>query len=163
MHPWREDVEILMQKMGAHPPRASCRGLDNCRNASLILKKSTCRLQKLAEAWGGGHPFISAIACNRPRIASIAESFSQIRGHFPSTGFVAFLTFLPICQELDLFGFGGYATADGHSEWSGHDLGAEHDIEDAIAAGKQPPWSNPHDPDALDWLLAHAAKVQNRR
>ncbi|CAK0869765.1 unnamed protein product [Prorocentrum cordatum] len=161
-----------MQKMGAHPPRASCRELDNCRNASLMSKKGDLSLQKLAEAWGRGHPFISvclccfsssAIACGRPRIASIAESFSRIRGHVPSTGFVAFLTFLPVCQELDLFGFGGYATADGHGEWSGHDLGAEHDIEDAIAAGKQPPWSNPHDPDALDWLLAHAAKVQNRR
>lgn len=166
-HPTDEAVELLLRKGGSSPPRASCRELDNCRSAAIVLRSMNghCDPRRLAESWGRSHPFI---ACVRRNIAGISWGFSKIRGYTPSTGFVAFVTFLPLCQELDLFGFEGTGTADGHGEWGGHDLGVEHGIQDAIVAGKRPPWTNSHahgvdDPHALDWILAHAAKVQKRR
>jgi len=162
-------LEGLLQGSGDVPPTASCGELDNCRNAAIVQKGGDSRpsLQEMVERWGssGNHSLVGQV---RFDIAGISWGFSELAGHVPSTGLMAFVAFLPLCRELDLFGFGGTATADGHHEQLEiHHLAAEHGIQDAMIAGKRPPWtaSDRHGvgPDALDWLLAHAGKARKLR
>jgi len=59
--------------------------------------------------------------------------------HHPTSGWRAFVVFAAVCEQLDVYGFGGKtsstATADGHHEWSKHPIGQEHSKESAIANG----------------------------
>lgn len=60
----------------------------------------------------------------------------------PSGGLKAFLTFVHLCDRLDLFGFGGPPKAlDGHRE-IGHNLKAEHRLLDVLTRAKQTNESN---------------------
>jgi len=152
-----ETVDVL-QKGNSTPLRISCRELDGCKSAAIVQRGDwRCDPQEMAGIWGRSH---SMIACIRGNISSVGWSFEPLQGFQPSTGFQAFLFFLPLCQELDLFGFGGLATADGHKEWTGHNIHEEHRIQDLIAAREWSalPWSRNSTPWA--WMQAHAAKVQ---
>lgn len=46
----------------------------------------------------------------------------------PSAGFWAFVTFLPTCRKMTLYGFSGTGTADGHVMFSKHSFDAEHGL-----------------------------------
>jgi hypothetical protein len=152
-----ETVDVL-QSDSATPKRISCRELDGCRSAAVVQRGDwRCDPQEMAGHWGQDH---SMIACVRGNISSIGWSFESLQGFQPSTGFQAFLAFLPLCQELDLFGFEGLATADGHKEWTGHNLEEEHRIQDLVAAREwsKLPWSR--DSASWAWIQAHAARVR---
>jgi len=145
-----EAVEML-QREGMKPRRTSCRDMDNCKAAAILQRGDNhCSPQKMAsQYWGWDH---SMIGCVRPNVSLTAYGFKHLEGFQPSTGFQAFLALLPLCQELDLFGFGGNATADDHFEWSGHNrLHKEHRIQDAVAARE---WSR------LEWS-EHADRLRD--
>merc|ERR1719414_2530699 len=61
-----------------------------------------------------------------------ALAWGLLAGKEVTTGFMAFLTFAPLCAELDVYGFAGSNTADGHVEWSEHPLDTEHYLEHQI-------------------------------
>jgi len=154
----KEVVDVFQKSKGGKPLRISCQEMENCRSAAIVQRGDwRCDQKEMAEIWGRNH---SMIACVRGNISSVGWSFSTLQKFQPSTGLQAFLAFLPLCQELDLFGFGGTATADGHHEWEGHSLVEEHRIQDKIAAGEwqKLPWSR--DPSALPWIKERAAKVR---
>ncbi|CAK0812451.1 unnamed protein product [Prorocentrum cordatum] len=112
-----EDVEMLQRK-GMTPRRTSCREMDNCKRAAILQRGDNhCSPQEMAsQYWGWDH---SMVGCVHPNVSLVAYGFrylEDLEGGQPSTGFQAFLAFLPLCQELDLFGFGGSAAVDGHFE-----------------------------------------------
>mmetsp|Transcript_75753 Transcript_75753/g.214136 ORF Transcript_75753/g.214136 Transcript_75753/m.214136 type:complete len:282 (-) Transcript_75753:104-949(-) len=53
----------------------------------------------------------------------------------PTAGLFALLTFAPVCDRLDIYGFGGLDTADHHvmNVYHAHDINAEHALIDRIA------------------------------
>lgn len=58
----------------------------------------------------------------------------------PSSGFESFMTFVPMCDKLTVYGFGGTtATADGHSVGEQHSFGLENAVIDQIAWHLFPP------------------------
>lgn len=63
-------------------------------------------------------------------------AFDLLEGDRPTNGFHAFLTFLLACEELDVYGFSGGETADGHKMSAQHKLGREHEIMAWLAFGK---------------------------
>jgi len=52
---------------------------------------------------------------------------------FPSAGFKTFWYFVPLCDQVQIFGFGGHASLDGHSGC--HNYGAEHRFVEAVVDG----------------------------
>jgi len=147
------------------PQEVRCGDLDNCRNAAIIrrgdLEKDhhylPCDKLGMAKAWGLNHTFVG---CQHRNISLLVNSISGLRGKFPSAGLHAFFTFVPVCRELNLYGFGGSETGDGHREWTGHPLYAEHIAQDQVAAGDW--WKlawNGGEP-AARWIQTHAGKVE---
>merc|ERR550532_3385401 len=53
------------------------------------------------------------------------------RGGDPSSGFLAFLTFAPICKELHVYGFSGHGSLDHHKTTA---PGREHGFIGAVAS-----------------------------
>merc|ERR1712037_639012 len=66
-------------------------------------------------------------------------SFKAMRPGLPTTGFFALLTFAPMCESIDVYGFGrGERTADRHrmNLFNVHHLDAEHRLLDRIVSGQ---------------------------
>lgn len=54
----------------------------------------------------------------------------------PTNGLQAFMTFVPICKKLTLYGFDGTGTFDGHQvSQAHHDLNVEHELIDRLMRG----------------------------
>jgi hypothetical protein len=157
---WDGAVEL----MGGEAPEAQvagCHDVEGCDGASVIVRADldSCDPGHLAYTWGKSHPIVGCQHRNISRM--VAMGFSTLQGFLPTTGAQAFFTFLPLCDELDLFGFGDQSTADGLSEWTGgHNPHEEHLIQDMIAAGQwdQLPWRSEFG--EAEWLRKHAARVR---
>lgn len=133
-----------------------------CRFKALVIRgvpgdhgQFDDRTQMLERTWGSA-PI--PLGITRPEIASTASDFLKASGGFQdaawdidcgkncapqrtvTSGFMAMLTFAPLCESLDLYGFGdgsrGPPTADGHlNREDKHDYAHEHALLDEIAAG----------------------------
>lgn len=146
---------VSLMRGGADAVHTSCRKLPGCQNAAVIVRGDWgCDLNKLAAVWGLNHTFIG---CTHDNVSQIAYGMKRLNGYEPSSGFQAFLAFLPLCRTLDLFGFGGVKTADGHIEWERHALATEHEIQDFIIDRRwgEIEW-NASVPEAASWIEAHA-------
>jgi len=160
-HPLRNSESVDMLRRGRSTPgKISCKEMDNCKTAAIVQRgDNPCDPQEMTRYWGRDH---SMTACVRHNVSILAYSFAPLHGFQPSTGFQAFLAFLPLCKELDLFGFGGRATSDGHGEWEGHNLYEEHRIQSTIASREwsKLPWgARMPDGDPWSWMQPRAAKV----
>lgn len=136
----------------------------DCRKAAIVVKGDWgCDVSRLVEVWGLDH---SLVGCPRRNISDVAWHMKMFHGpgqrFEPSTGFQALLTFLPLCRNLDLFGFGGSETADGHTDPDIHPVESENKVEEMIIRNA---WGNiswyPKMPDEAKWMWARAAKVRS--
>merc|ERR1711972_252030 len=57
--------------------------------------------------------------------------------HRPTTGLQALFTFVLMCSKIDIFGFSGSGTADGHGVSKKHSLKREHTILKNFFSGSQ--------------------------
>lgn len=149
----------LMGPGGEGPKAVACKDLDNCRNAAIIRRGDLqlCNKEGMAKAWGLDHTFVG---CEHRNISFLVKSIESLGGKMATGGLHAFFTFVPVCRELNLYGFGGLGTGDGHQEWNGHNLYAEHIVQDQVAAGDW--WKvrwNGGEP-AARWIQTHAGKVE---
>lgn len=154
---WRGEVALMS---GEQANVAWCHEVDHCNTTAIVSRSDVapCDLPAMVDTWGPTHPLLGCQQKNISRM--VATGFASLQGMMPTTGLQAFFTFLPVCDELNLYGFGGRDTADGHTEWNGHNLYEEHIIEDKIAAGQ---WDDIFFRRAypeVDFLRAHAAKVR---
>lgn len=62
-------------------------------------------------------------------------AYDLIGGKRPTNGFQAFLTFSLLCNSLDVYGFTGSGTADGHAVSRQHNLTFEHDLQRQLEDG----------------------------
>lgn len=142
---------------GEEPEVWGCHDVEGCDGASVIVRADldSCDPGHMAYVWGKSHPIVGCQHKNISRI--VATGFSALRGFLASTGTQAFFTFLPLCDELDLYGFEGQSTADGTG---GRTLHEEHRIQGMIAAGlwDELPWRNEFG--EAEWLREHAARVR---
>jgi len=76
-------------------------------------------------------------------IWELARSLSP---KLPTTGFLGFLTFAPICRSLTLFGFGGKGNLDGHESEKLHGYTEEHKLIAHLITGTLPDelWAKEH-------------------
>uniref|UniRef100_A0A7S4W9B1 Uncharacterized protein n=1 Tax=Alexandrium monilatum TaxID=311494 RepID=A0A7S4W9B1_9DINO len=88
---------------------------------------------------------------------------------WPTNGFYSLITFAPICTTLELFGFGGNGTADGHGfDMSLHNLSYDHYLMDRIVGGQlvDSDWSGAalkEDQEARrQWMEQHIAQRSRR-
>lgn len=109
-----------------------------------------CEFDKLQSAWGKDTG--SVLGCTTRSVTKIAYAFKLLQNVEPTSGFMAFLTFAPLCHQFILYGFSGDGAIDGHTEWEGHSLYYEHIILNAIADGR---WNEIETDEAHDWLLEH--------
>lgn len=137
--------------------------LVDCRQAAIVVRGDwSCNVSRLVEVWGLDH---SLVGCPHRNISDVAWGMKMFHGpgqrFEPSTGFQALLTFLPLCRNLDLFGFGGNETADGHTDFDIHSVELENQVEEMISDNA---WGNiswyPKMPDEAKWMWVHAAKVR---
>jgi hypothetical protein len=138
--------------------------LVDCRKAAIVVKGDWgCNVSRLVEVWGLDH---SLVGCPHRNISDVAwhmKMFHVPGQRFePSTGFQALLTFLPLCRNLDLFGFGGNETADGPTELDVHPVESENQVEEIISNNL---WGDiswyPKMPDVAKWMWVRAAKVRS--
>jgi hypothetical protein len=148
--------------MGGEQARyVSCRMAVGCPTAGIIARGDLvkCDPDRMAVIWGPTHPVLGCTHRNISRM--VATGFHTLQGVLATTGLLAFFTFLPVCSELNLYGFEGVSTADGHAEWlDGHNLFQEHLIQDHIIAGRWDllPWRNTFR--EIDWIRSHAAQTR---
>jgi len=109
-----------------------------------------CDFERLQHTWGQETPFV--LGCTARDVTRVAYNFQLLQTVEPTSGFMAFLTFAPLCHELVLYGFGGSGAIDGHTEWEGHSLYYEHMLLNWIAEGQ---WDLIEKPEARDWLREH--------
>lgn len=82
-------------------------------------------------------------------VASAKEEVFDVAGSLlpgvdrPSAGFVAFLTFAPLCRTLKVFGFAGRTTADGHPMATSHNFDLEHSVLALLSRGMAPTEAGP--------------------
>lgn len=62
-------------------------------------------------------------------------AYDLVGGKRPTNGFQAFLTFTLLCNSLDVYGFTGSGTADGHWMSKHHNLTFEHDVQRQLMDG----------------------------
>merc|ERR1712232_1458732 len=67
---------------------------------------------------------------------SIARFFPAYRNVRPTNGMQAFFTFAPLCNTLNLYGFEGGSTYDGHPLGADHNVHKEHALLDRAARGE---------------------------
>mmetsp|Transcript_24716 Transcript_24716/g.57402 ORF Transcript_24716/g.57402 Transcript_24716/m.57402 type:complete len:139 (-) Transcript_24716:46-462(-) len=67
-------------------------------------------------------------------------SESPIRG---TSGLNALFTFAPLCEEVDMYGFGGGGTVDGHGIGRVHSLEKEHDFMRRLGTDTSCTWLHP--------------------
>jgi hypothetical protein len=143
---------------GENAELTPCRMAAGCPTAGIIARGDLvkCDPDRMAEQWGPTHPVIGCTHRNISRM--VATGFSTLHGKLATTGLLAFFTFLPVCSELNLYGFGGVSTADGHSEWlGGHNLFQEHLIQDHIIARRWNELPLRIKYPEIDWIRTHAA------
>jgi len=109
-----------------------------------------CDFEKLQKAWGEEAPFV--LGCTTRNVTKAAYGFQLLESVEPTSGFMAFLTFAPLCHEFVLYGFAGNGTIDGHTLWQGHSLYYEHELLRWIEEGK---WDKIQLPESREWLLKH--------
>jgi len=109
-----------------------------------------CDLEKLQKAWGQEVPFV--LGCTTRNVTKAAYGFQLLESVEPTSGFMAFLTFVPLCHEFVLYGFAGDGAIDGHTEWKGHSLYHEHKLLHWIQEGQ---WAKIELPGSREWLLKH--------
>jgi hypothetical protein len=113
-----------------------------------------CDFDKLKQTWGTDTSYV--LGCTARNVTKIAYSFKLLQTVEPTSGFMAFLTFAPLCHDFVLYGFAGSGAIDGHTEWEGHSLFYEHQILNAIADGgiDQIEFA-----EAQEWLKQHLPNV----
>merc|ERR1712083_1001337 len=114
----------------------------------------------MASFWGPTHSLLGCQHLNVSRM--VATGFSTMQGMLSTTGMQAFFTFLPLCGELNLYGFGGVSTADGHAESTSlFNLYQEHLIQDKIIVGAWDhlPWRRNFS-EEVKWLRANVPKAR---
>ncbi|CAK0838391.1 unnamed protein product, partial [Prorocentrum cordatum] len=155
---WSGGVTLMGD--GDEPQVVNCHEVDGCDNAAIISRGDLdkCDPKGLEEGWGPAHPMVGCQHKNISRL--VATGFSTLHGSLPSAGLQAFFTFVPLCGKLDLYGFGGKDTADGHAEWSGHNLFEEHTIQDKVIAGQWDdlPWKRTFG--EVEWLRRNAGDIR---
>lgn len=65
-----------------------------------------------------------------------ALAYDLLGGSRPTNGFHAFLTSILLCNSLDVYGFSGVGTADGHRMATQHNLDREHDLLRQLGKGR---------------------------
>jgi hypothetical protein len=148
---------------GDEPDVVKCHNATGCNNASIIVRsdQEPCDPGPMAKSWGSTHPMVGCQHANVSRMVSLG--FMSLRGKLASTGLQAFFTFLPVCGELTLYGFGGLDAADGRSMWEDkYNLYNEHVIQGLVADGKwdEIPWNKQFS--EAEWLRANAARVERK-
>lgn len=148
---------------GDEPDVVKCRDAKGCDDAAIIVRSDQefCDLGLLAKSWGSTHPMVGCQHANVSRM--VALGFSSLPSMLASTGMQAFFTFLPVCGELTLYGFGGFNAADGRSMWKDkYNLYDEHVIQGLIADGRwdEIPWNKQFS--EAEWLRTNAAKVERK-
>jgi hypothetical protein len=147
--------------MGGENPRTSmCEDVPGCTQVAVLTRGDLglCDPGNMASTWGPTHPLVGCTHTNVSRM--VATGFSTLNGTLATTGLHALFTFLPVCGELDLYGFGGTSTADGHTESEGHNLREEHHIQAKVINRQwgDLPWRNTFN--EFDWVKEHAAKMR---
>jgi len=145
---------------GETPETRKCSDVHGCPEAAILVRGDLerCDPGHMAYTWGPTHPVVGCTHTNVSRM--VATGFTTLHGLLATTGLQAFFTFLPVCGELNLYGFGGTSTADGHNEWSGgHNLKEEHHIQGKVVNGQWDdlPWRNTFK--EFEWIKEHAAQT----
>jgi len=159
---WSGTVALMGHGRGTDKPETrKCADVPGCPEAAVLARGDLerCDPAHMAYTWGQTHPLLGCTHANVSRM--VATGFSTLSGLLATTGLQAFFTFLPVCGELDLYGFGGDSTADGHKEWSGgHNLREEHLIQDKVINRdwSNLPWRNTFK--EFDWMIEHAATAR---
>lgn len=129
--PWNQKRACASNKCGL----LDCRkGGARCSFGSAVFKREqrAVGFEGKVQAWREA-PF--PIASTARELHPAAEALVQ--GRPPSTGFLAFLAYFALCDELRVYGFDGNAgTADGHATNHIHSLDREHYLMTLIAAEK---------------------------
>lgn len=157
-HEWSGGVALMG---GENAEVISCRDAVGCPDAGIIARGDLvrCKPGQMASNWGSTHPLVGCTHTNISRM--VATGFHTLHGALATTGLHAFFTFLPVCGELNLYGFGGVSTADGHSEWTdGHNLYQEHLIQDHVINRQwdSVPWRNKFR--EFDWIKKQMGRVR---
>lgn len=116
-----------------------------CPFQGLILKGSDVReyrqrwQQRYPRQTPGWKPRYSSFpfAYQQDSVNEFAYDLVGSSAQRPTTGFQAFLTFALICDSLDVYGFSGSSTADGHRMKKVHNLTREHEIQHHLFGGDQ--------------------------
>jgi len=129
--------------MGGSQVNCSKAGTAGCDFEMVVLKalKPTRDEWDLSlRYWDGTSPFPTGVQLEW--IAEAATALPYYWGKFyPSTGFLAFLTFAPLCKHLTLYGFGGATTAaDGHPMTGSHNITLDNMYIDYISDGTMSEW-----------------------
>jgi hypothetical protein len=104
-------------------------------NTLFLPQMTKSQWEQVAEGWQGTNFFVGRMSPEMDKaMHCIAGKMSHIG--YPTAGFAAFLTFLPLCDSMRLYGFSGSKTLDGHNEWIFHRLANEHLVMQKIGAGQ---------------------------
>jgi hypothetical protein len=148
---------------GGEPEVVKCDDVKGCDGVAIIVRtdQESCDTYPLAKSWGPTHPLVG---CQHANLSTmVAKGFSSLPNMLVSTGMQAFFTFLPVCSELTLYGFGGLHAADGHDMWKdNYNVYDEHIVQGMVADGKwyDIPWTSEFS--EVEWFRANAARVERK-
>jgi hypothetical protein len=156
MNALNRDVDLMQG--GDNNSKVDCESLEICRRAVIIDNGNLgCDPDEMADIWGRDH---MAVGCQHENSTGWSWSLEALGQFRPTTGFQAFLTFLPVCRELNLFGFAGLGTGDGHKTKDWHNLTGEHAVIQQIADQKWDEIRWTRFDDSFRWLVQHSAVVR---
>lgn len=109
-----------------------CRkGGPNCKFGAMVFKQENANFSEEVHSWMLA-PFPVGATAKDNNLAAVA----LLKGRAPSTGFLAFLTYYALCDELRVYGFdNAFGTADGHVSSNVHPFDLEHVLLKRIADG----------------------------
>jgi hypothetical protein len=140
--------EVTLMGNGDDVSKHRCGGAQ-CDYLAMVFRGDYgCDFDKLQKAWG--EDFV--LGCTTRNVTKAAYGFQLLESVEPTSGFMAFLTFAPLCHEFVLYGFSGDGAIDGHTEWKGHSLYYEHQLLHWIEEGD---WDKIELPESREWLLNH--------
>jgi hypothetical protein len=111
---------------------------EDCHFSAIVFQPeltdviTAAQWNQVAQGWRGT-PFV--VGRINDDLREALRCLASKVGNFASTGFATFLTLLPVCDTLRLYGFSGGETLDGHGIWGLHSLGREHLVMKSVGAG----------------------------
>ena len=89
---------------------------------------SPCRGNTIIDSTGGSRVNVGMSACSMSELVHYVRRKGTPYAGKPTTGFHAVATMAFVCEQVDLYGFSGSATVDGHRISEDHQIEREHAV-----------------------------------